>query len=176
MKKILSMVLAVIMLAGCVLAFSACSLFAPKPELDLATAEKAFEKDDKYNVSYEKDAEDLAPYIVETLRAVKYDDDFDVQETLSITVYADSKTAKIQYNELKDSLAQSKKEIEDEIEWIEHLLDEYESKLESDEIDEYNDELKELNEELEEMDKYVIGRKGETVWYGTEGAIEDSKA
>ena len=51
MKKLLSLILAGALLVGAMFALTSCSLFGPKPELDLETAAENLE-DAKYAVNY----------------------------------------------------------------------------------------------------------------------------
>lgn len=170
MKKTLFRIFALV-ITICTL-FSLASCFAPKPELDLETAKENLEDAD-YSVTYTDDEDKLSVNVVERLTASEKDDS---DNYLSVTVYADAKSAKIAYQEMKDYLDYSMAQQKLAIKEIENLLKNYEDDLESDEIDEYEDELKELKKELEEMkDEYVIGKSGKTVWYGTKEAIEKSK-
>ena len=101
-----------------------------------------------------------------------YDDD----NSLSIVRYADAKSAKLAYQEIKLKYDYQIDSLKLEIKSLEHQLKKYEDDLDSDEIDEIEDEIKELKEELEEMkEDFVIGRSGKVVWYGTADAIKDSK-
>ena len=168
MKKIITTLLALAMILSCVVVFSSCSLFAPKPELDLEDAKDNLEDAD-YSVSYEDDEDLLGPGVAEQLYA--YDDD----NFLRVTVYEDSKSASLAYDEIKMELDHEKESIKLTIKSIEHVLDKYEDDLEDEEIDELEDMLEEYQDELEEYEDYVIGKSGKTVWAGTKDAIEDSK-
>ena len=170
MKKILSMLLVVVMLATCIMALSAC---APKPALkDLEEVAETLEDADYY-ASYSDDEDYLGIGMVERLYA--YDKDDDSDNTLVIIVYESAKLAKIAYKEAKLNLEMEEKELKLEIKKIETILKEYSGELKSAEIDAYEDELKDLEEELELYKEYVVGISGKTVWYGTKEAIKDSK-
>ena len=167
MKKILSMLLALVMLVTCFMALSAC---APRPYLkDLEEAAENLEDAD-YFATYTDDEDNLGVGVVERLSA--YDDD---DNYLYVIVYASNKLASLSYEELKAELEAEKESTKREIERIKHILKKFDGELKSDEIDEYEDELKDLEEELEEYKNFVIGKSGKTVWYGTKDAIKDSK-
>lgn len=172
MKKILSAVLVAVLLVGCVFALASCGkVQGEKPELDLKAAAKALEKED-YTVTHTKDKDALDPWIEERLSA--YDKDY--ENSLTIIVFKDSKTAKFYYEERLAYLNYQKDALKTEIEYSEYLLKEYESKLDSDEIDDLEDEIKDMKEELEELkEDYCYGIDGCTVWYGTADAVKDSK-
>lgn len=213
MRKILSMVLAVVMLAGCVLAFSSCGA---KPELDMETVKTNLEG--RYKVAIYEQA-DLVnePWVERRLSAEKtvagslYN-----SEALTITVFTDSKIAKLYYKNAKaeldariDSLKLDIKEYEHYVDECKKTVREYEEKIEKDEatlaatvmtdpvtglsiteltyyqnllntakndLTVYEKTLSSKEDDLEYYnDVYVIGRKGDTVWVGTVGAIEASK-
>jgi len=165
MKKLTKILLAMMLVIASLLTFTAC--FAPAPAKNLEKAEDALEDAD-YTVHYEDDSD--SPYIKETLYASDDDDN-----TLSVRVFNDAKTAKIFYEQMKNELDYEKDEIKAEIKLYEHLIKKYEDDLDSDEIDEYEDDIKELKDELEELENLVVGRSGKTVWSGTKDAIKDSK-
>ena len=84
MKKLLTMMLALAMLLGCVASFASCGLLNPKPKLDLEKAADALEDED-YNVSYEEDFDDwTVEDVLEELHKIydfiefDYDGDLDV--------------------------------------------------------------------------------------------------
>ena len=165
-KRSLAVLLALAMLIGCVALFASCG---PKPELDLRAAEDALEDED-YFVYYSDDEDEEEPYIEESLYAYKDD------ESLTIVRFADSKSAKLFYNELKFEYDTEVEELELEIKRIKHILNKYSDELKSDYIDELEDELKDYEKELEELqEEGLFGINGKVVWYGTERAIEDSK-
>ena len=167
MKKILSMLLAVVMLATCFMALSAC---APRPYLkDLEEAAENLEDAD-YFATYTDDEDYLDVGEVERLTASDDDDNI-----LYVVVYASNKLASLSYEELKASLEAEKESTKREIERIKHILKKFDDELESAEIEKYEDDLEELEEELEEYKNVVIGKSGKTVWYGTKDAIKDSK-
>ena len=168
MKKILSMFLAVVMIATCIMALASC---APRPLLkDLEKAADNLEDED-YHASYTDDEDRLGVGMVERLTASSEDGD----DYLYVVVFETSKLASIAYDEAKLNLEHEKETLKLEIKRIKHILKKFDSDLKSDEIDEYEDELKELEEELEEYKNFVIGKSGKTVWYGTKDAIKDSR-
>ena len=168
MKKFLSLLLAVVMILGCTLTLSSCfSFLAAKPEMDLEDAMENLEDED-YVVAYDDDSED--PGYEEYLYARSEDDD-----SLTVVVFSDKKLANMYYDELKAQLKYQKEYIELEIKYTEYMLENYKKEFDSDDIDEMKDELKDLKKQLKKLDEMVVGKKGTTVWYGTESAIEDSK-
>ena len=173
MKKILSTVLAVVLLVGCIFTLASCSPKSQgeKPELDLKKAAENLEDED-YTVAHVDDKDSLEAYIEERLSA--YDKDY--ENTITIVVFKDSKTAKLFYENRVKSIQEDIDYIEAQIEFYEHILKEYESKLDSDEIDEIEDDIKEMKEELEEYkEDYCYGIDDCTVWYGSADAVKDSK-
>ena len=167
MKKILSTLLALVMLVTCFMALSAC---APRPYLkDLEEAAENLEDAD-YFATYTDDEDYLGVGEVERLTASDDDDNM-----LYVVVYASNKLANLSYEELKASLEAEKESTKREIERIKHILKKFDDELESAEIEKYEDDLEELEEELEEYKNFVIGKSGKTVWYGTKDAIKDSK-
>ena len=73
MKKILTVLLAVAMLLGCVAIFASCGNQGSKPNLDLEEAADALEDED-YEVNYTDDEDELPVGAVEMLRASDDDD------------------------------------------------------------------------------------------------------
>ena len=163
MKRILAAILLVVLTLSTVVLLASCG---PKPELDLEDAAENLE-DAKYNVIYNDDSSEAG--VEESLRATNKDD------FLYVTVYADAKLAKLAYKELQMEMKQEKEYYKLQLEYYEHMVDEYGKELESEEEDYYKEAIKEIEEELEKYDEYVIGRSGNTVWSGTKTAIEDSK-
>ena len=166
MKKLIITLLAIAMLLSCVLVFSAC---ASKPEMDLEKAAENLEDED-YIAVYSDDEDDLGAGIEERLYASNEDD------SLTVIVYKDSKSAKLAYKAQKLSYDVQIDYYNIQIDTIENMLKQYEDDLDNDDIEEYEEELDELKEELEELKKNsVIGKSGNTVWYGTKAAVKDSK-
>ena len=165
-KKLFALALVLIMAIGLV----ACG-FAPKPELDLEDAAENFE-DEKYVVDYVDDEDYLAPGQTEKLYV--YTDDYD--DELTVIVFEKASTAKLYYKDHKLDMDIEYKELKAQLKFNEHMLKHFEDDMDSDEVDELEDEIKELEKELEDYkENYVIGRKGNVVWYGTKSAVEDSK-
>ncbi len=164
MKKIISALLVFVMLLGCVFTLASCG---DKPEMDLEKAKKNLE-DAEYNVSYDDD-NDSSPEIEKSLYAYHDEDE------ISITVYNDTKSARLAYDRSKMEKEFGVQAIEQQIKLMEHYLDEYKDDLSSEEIDEFEDTIKECKKQLEDADNYIIGRSGKTVWEGTKTAIEASK-
>lgn len=167
MKRKLAALLALVMLVGCVAVFASC---AAKPQLDLEKAKDALEDAD-YTVYYSDESSDSTPYIEATLRASDDDD-----EQITIILFADAKTAKLYYEDLKLKHDMEIDELKLQIKTYKHILKKYEGELKSDDITELEDEIKDLEKELEEMkEEQVFGISGKVVWSGTEKAIKDSK-
>ena len=185
MKKFLSMLLATVLLVAC-LAFTGCSLFGAKPELDLETAAENLEDAD-YVVSFSDDEDELDINVEAQLEA--YDEDH--ENYIYITTYKDSKSAKIAYQAIKleknyekDSYNRRIDSYELEIKNIKNMLEKYEDELDDEDmLDYYEDMLEEAEDALEERkeeyaeekENYVYGRKGNTIWIGTKDALEATK-
>ena len=169
MKKILTALLALAMLLGCVAVFASCGNQGTKPNLDLEEAAEALEDED-YNVTYSDDEDDLSVGVVEQLYASNGDD------YLRVVKYASAATAKIAYEELKLQMETEIEYMELEIKRIEHILKKYDDDLDSDEVDDYEDDLKDLEKELKKTKKdYCYGISGKYVWAGTSDAAKDSE-
>ncbi|MBQ9773707.1 MAG: hypothetical protein IJW30_06440 [Clostridia bacterium] len=171
MKRILTLMLALMLSLTCVLTLASCALFQKKPEMDLEVAAENLEDADYY-VSYEDDEDNLEVGVEATLYA--YDEDG--ENYLRMVTYIETSSAKIAYDALKKEYDAEIDMIKLEIKRIEDILENYEDDLEDEEVDEYEDELKECEKELEEMEEeHKMGRSGKTVWMATVDAIEDSK-
>ena len=164
MKRLLTILLALLMLVSSVFVLSSC---AQKPKLNLEKAEEAL-KDNDYYVSYDDDSSSTG--VAEALYAYKDD------HKLVIMKFEKSSTAKIAYEQLKMEYEHEIESMEMEIKAAKHTLKTYEDDMKSDEIKALEDEIKDLEKELEETkEDYVFGRSGKYVWYGDAKAIEDSK-
>ena len=176
MKKILTGLLALVMLMSSVFVLSSCS--AEKPELDLDDAKKALEEAE-YDVTYDEKYDE--PGIVARLYARKgigeesewggYDDYYRVY----IYECEKSSTASLLYKQQKKELEMEIEYYKMEIKYLEHILDKYEDDMDSEEINECKDEIKEMKKELEELEDYVVGKSGKYVWYGDAKAIKATK-
>ena len=164
MKKLLTGLLALLMLVSSVFVLSSC---AKKPELDLEDAKEALE-DAEYIVYYEDDTESTG--VEEMLSARK--DEYDI----TIIKFEKASTAKLAYQELKLEREYEIESLKLEIKSTKHMLSKYEKDLSSSEIDNYEDEIKEMEKKLEELQKEtVIGRSGKYVWTGDLKALEATK-
>ena len=164
MKKLLTGLLALLMLLSSVFVLSSC---AKKPDLDLEDAKDALEDAD-YIVYYEDDSDTTS--IEEMLSARK--DEY----SLTIIKFEKSSTAKLAYQELKMEHEYEIEALKLEIKSTKHMLSKYEKDLSSAEIDSYEDDIKEMEKELEELQKEtVIGRSGKYVWTGDLKAVEATK-
>ena len=171
MKKILSLLLALVMLVTCFMALSAC---APRPYLkDLEEAAENL-KDAKYDVYYSDKEDELKKWygfgVVEALDA----DDADDNE-LVVVVFETSKLARLHYEEKKLAMEYSKDSLEQNIKKVKHILKKYGDDLKSAEEDYYKELLEQYEEQLDMLKDVVIGISGKTVWYGTKDAIKASK-
>lgn len=166
MKKFLALILAAVMLMGCVLAFASCGA---KPKLDIDDAEDNL-KDEDYMVTVNDDPSD--PMYKATLNATNGDD------YLRIIWFDKASVAKLYYQSLKMEEKQEKEELELEIKTLKKLIKLYDDDYKSSELDMLEDELKDLEKELKDLkkgDDRVYGRSGKVVWVGTKTAIKDSK-
>ena len=172
MKKILTGLLALVMLMSSVIVLSSC---AKKPELDLEDAKKALEEAE-YSVNYVEDSGE--PGVVAYLSArkqIESDDEWDYY-TVYIVECEKSSTASLLYKNMKMEYDQQIESLKMEIKVNKHMLKTYEKDMKSDEIKELEDDIKDLEKELEEYKKdYVIGKSGKYVWYGDAKAIEATK-
>ena len=117
--------------------------------------------------------EALEVNVVKTLYAYSFEDK---DSGLYMTEYADKKSAKLAYEEIKAEYETAIEELKREIKEYENILKKYEDKLDSDKIDHYEDEIKDLEKELEELkEDSAYGRSGKVVWYGSVKAVEDTK-
>ena len=173
MKKILSLVLALMMLVGGVLALSSCGKV--KPNLNFDEAKTKLEAAG-YEVSIVDKKESLDPGEAKYFRAYKTGDENTDSQYLYITEYKDKKLAKMYYEEMVTELENSIAAMKAQIEIYERTLKLYQDELDSDTINEINDEIKELNEELVDYEEnYTYGISGTVVWYGTVKAAEATK-
>lgn len=169
MKKIISMVLAFVMVLGCVFALTSC--FGEEPELDFAVAKANLEKAG-YEVRINDD-----PYMINEVKSLSasYESE-DKYYELDIVEYKDTKSAKLALEAQELQVKQGIEALELEIEMLEHAMEEYPNDYSSDEIKEMQDDIKDYQEELAEIeDNWVAGRSGTIVWYGHLAAVEASK-
>ena len=172
MKKLLTGLLALLMLVSSVFVLSSC---AKKPELDLEDAKEALE-DAEYVVNYveESDKNGVESYLSAS-KKVDGDDLWDTYD-IKITKYEKASTAKLEYQIQKKQYEMTLEYYKLEIKKAKHYLSKYEKDLSSSEIDSYEGEIKELEKALEEYkEDYVIGRSGKYVWYGDLKALEATK-
>ena len=181
MKKIISLVLALVMALSFTLVLTSCG---DEPELDFATAKTNLEAAGYSAKILDSDVELMAieyPGIVKVLYVTEGKDsildyidpesydtklviyEFEISETADLfcEYFGLEKSRIIEYNEF-------------EIERYEHLLDEYSDTLESDKIDNYNDKIKDCKKEIEEAESKIIGSSGCFVWVGYQDAIAAS--
>ena len=174
MKKILTGLLAVVLLFGSVLALSACG---KKPQLDLDAAKTALEAKE-YAVTLNTDDDLLDVNEEKTLSAYKLDGEGDDAKAMFFraVVYKDTTSAKLAYKQSKMQLDQMLDEIKLKIEIIEKTIKKYEADMTSDELDELKEDLKDAEEDLAEYEAYCMGRSGKTVWMATnETVVEATK-
>ncbi len=174
MKKILSLVLALMMLVGGVLALSSCGKKV-EPNLDLAAAKTKLEAAE-YTVSLVDKKEELDPGIAKQFRAYKDGGEETDDQYIYIVEYKDKKLAKLYFEETKAQIDYQIASLKAEIEIMEKTLELYEAEMQSEDINELKDEIKELKEDLTDYEEnYTIGIDGCFVWYGTVKAAEASK-
>ncbi len=175
MKRIISVVLALMMLVGGVLALTSCDKKVA-PNLDLEAAKTKLEAAEYDMVKLVDKKEELEPGVAKTFRAYKDGGDETDDQSIYITEYKDKKLAKMYYEQLKASFEQEVANIEAQIKIMEKTLELYEAEMDSDAINELKDEIKELNEELTDYEEnFTIGIDGCFVWYGTVKAAEATK-
>ena len=178
MKNLILRLIALAVLACCILSFASCG-GSVKPELNMKDAEDALE-DEGYTVET-GDGDDYiennsySPYygyaLDEYLEA--HDDDYNY---LYIYVFESASMAKLYYKGIAESQEMYIANIQTELDYYNKLLKKYEDDMDRDHIKELEDEIESLEEDLEErVDEYVFGIKGKTVWYGTLDAVEDSR-
>ena len=169
MKKILSRLFLMVTFLGFTVALVGCGA---KPELDFDEAKKNLEAKDYIVVVNDKE-EALEVNVVKTLYAYSFENK---DSGLYMTEYADKKSAKLAYEEIKAEYETAIEALKREIKEYENILKKYEDKLDSDEIDHYEDEIKDLEKELEELkEDSAYGRSGKVVWYGSVKAVEATK-
>lgn len=168
MKKIVSLILALVMALGCTLALTSCG---DSPELDFNKAKLNLEALDYFVTVYENEDVLREEYIGANKALYAKKDD----EKLYIAEFENSSSAKLYVEKYELELERKIEYAELEIEYYEHLLDEYAGQLDSEDIDDYNDEIKELKKDLEEYENEVVGRSGNIAWYGTKAAVEASR-
>lgn len=169
MKKILSRLFLMVTFLGFTVALVGCGA---KPELDFDEAKKNLEAKD-YFVAVNDKEELLEVNVVKTLHAHSLENN---DYRLYMTEYADKKSAKLAYEEIKAEYETAIEALKREIKEYENILKKYEDKLDSDEIDHYEDEIKDLEKELEELkEDSAYGRSGKVVWYGSVEAVEATK-
>jgi hypothetical protein len=166
MKNIIKKSIALLLVLVSLFIVSSCSLFTPKPNMDLEDAEDNL-KDEDYFVVYNDEG---SAGIKENL--VAYDDD-----NYLVIIYCETaKMANLQYRYYELNHERQIESYELKIKEYNYILSKFDKDLTSDEIDQKEDELKEIEKKLEELKKnYVIGKSGKIVWYGTKDAIKDSK-
>ena len=185
MKKFISLLLATMMILGCMLTLSSCFLLKndPEPELDLEDAQENLEDKD-YIVIYQDNEDELPDGVVEQLVAENVESGY----TITITVYKDKDLAELAYKaqKLKDEKNEKMLKADDadavavryepkldklEYQKAKHMLENYKRDLDDDEIEKY----KKIVDEYENgsSDK-VYGHSGNVYWYGSKAAVEDS--
>lgn len=173
MKKTLSLLLALVMIISCMFAITSCGggNQGPKPELDLKDAEDNLEDED-YNVMSYDDPDDISEIgVEEKLYAI----DEDYEESLTILVFIDSKTAKKYYDANIGMIELQKQALEDQLAWYEYVVKNLEDEVDDDDIDNAEDRIESLEDQLKELDEMCYGISGKTVWQGTEKAVKASK-
>lgn len=193
MKKIISMILALVLVVGGMFALTSCG---SDPELDFAALRSAFEKANDnickvnaYNPENPKTSSNIALYQIEEVTnpsdpsLEKYmlitrsnPDDSGFYEFLYVYVYNDSSSAKVKLADIERQREADKERLEAEIAICEHFLEEeYAAKLTADQKKMYTDNLAKYKSDLIFIDYTSCGRDGNVVWYGTEVAITQSK-
>lgn len=165
MKKILTGLLAVVLLFGGVLALSSCGA---KPELDFDAVKTALEAKE-YVVVIVSDADHLEVNEEKTISASKMEGEGDSAKMLFFraVTYKDTKSAKYAAEEAQMQFDMMLDGLKLEIKSIQHMIDTYGNDMDSDDVDELKEDLKDAEEELAEYEAYCFGRSGKTVWMAT---------
>ncbi len=183
MKKHLKKIFFAISLMVLTLTLASCGA-TPKFNLEKA-AENL--KDEGYYVSYEDefDEDDYDEMMIkEALSA------YDGDEEVTIMKFRDARTAKLYLKSMKLRRQYEIDEIKYEIKLLKiekkaliNTMLRYAFKLDGDDFEDIIEDIKDIQEEIKECreeikdvkKEYSCGRMGKTVWYGTEGAIKDTK-
>ena len=164
MKRLITGLLLLATLLGCMLFFTGC--ISPTPNLNLEDAKTALEDLD-YRVSYDADGE---TGIEVSLYAYKDN------ESLHIAQFKKASTAKLYREYLEIEYGQRIEVMEKQIEIYEHILSTYKNDMDEEEKQDIEEQIEYYKERLEEAkDQMIIGNFGKYVWQGSKGAIEDSK-
>lgn len=162
MKK-LSVILC-LLLTFCILSLSSCS----SPELDFASAKANLEAKG-YTALHTQNP--LTEGMVASFTASN-----DSEEYLYMAEYESSDLASVQYEKIKLQFETEERETQLEIDELEAFYDLYKSQLTDDEKQAYKDDIKALEDSIDDLHKnFAYGRSGCIIWYGTVGAVKDSK-
>lgn len=165
MKRLITGLLLLATLLGCMLVFTGC--FSPTPNLNLEDAKTALENLD-YRVNYDTDID--FPGVEVYLSAYKDD------ESLYIMQFKKASSAKLYREYLDIEYGQRAKALENQIEFYEHILSTYKNDMDENKKQELEQDIEYYKEQLEELkDRLIVGNFGKYAWYGSKGAIEDSK-
>ena len=169
MKKIISALLVLVMLFGCVLALTSCS----KPELDFDKAKANLEAAG-YTVVVNDEASQ--PGVEKMLMASTGDVGYDEGDYIYIYTCDNRKTAKLVCEMYELQKKQGVESLKYLIEYTEHIIKKYGDELSAEDLTEYEEELESYKTGLEDAEKmFVVGRSGKTVWYGTQAAIDATR-
>jgi hypothetical protein len=165
MKKILSLILALVMAVGCVFTLASCGA---EPELDIDIAAANLSKSG-YNAKVDSK---VSTEVVKRLIATFGDD----EEYLYIWECDSEETAKLMLRECEVMLENEIASLEYDIEYAEEMISEFEEQLSKETINELNKSIEENTEYLEMYkNEMVYGKSGNKVWFGTAAAVEASK-
>lgn len=165
MKKIISVLLALVLTLGCALALTSCG---EEPELDFDTAAKML-KASGYTVSINDGS---FPDISEVLHAKDNTSEFE----LYIYRFNDESLAKSACSSFEDQVEREIEEKELEIKMLEHAINNYANDYSSAEIREMRSEIDELREEISYLeDEAVVGRSGSYIWVGSRSMVAATK-
>ena len=166
MKKILSMLLALVMAVGCVFALVSCG---DEPELDIDTAAVTLEAAD-YDVTV--NVKPSGAGLVKVLSASSKDE----EDFLFIWECDSEETAKLMLRQYEVMYQNAIAELKMELENAEEMISEFEEELSADMKEYYNGVIVDNTAELEKLENSIIyGKSGTKVWLGTVAAVEASK-
>ena len=174
MRKFLAILIVLALLAGG--AYHAYDYITSRPLFDDLDAAKENLENADYVVTYMTQEDMLGSYLADE-GIVKYfvaEDDSEDDNMLLIAVFESNELAKIYYKQMKNQLDAMIKNTKLQIQLLEYKLENSDD-LTDDEIEDFKEEIEDYKEDLKEYRNYVIGREGDTFWYGTKDAVKASK-
>lgn len=153
-----------IILALCTLMLSSCA----SPDLDFADAKNTLEGKG-YSVTYTQNP--LTEGMVASFSASNADEEY-----LYMVEYQSSALASAQYEKIKLQFDTEEKELEIDKKELEAFYDLYKGQLTDEEKQSYKDDIQAIKDSIKDLnDNFTYGRSGCFIWYGTVGAVKDSR-